>query len=161
MDTSNRFRVVRDVVCDDFMHLWRPLGQAGFQATPLAPRGAFPRSRMVIKQRGVSSVIQLEPGIQSGTFFAVGFWDFVTGATDGSLASLLDVRAHEFGCSRKGAARREGSCLAPRGLHRYIKPSYTTSRMTLKRLEVSTIVLAPSKYFWRPLVTPVTFQATE
>ena len=24
--TSNRFRVVTDVVYDDFMHLWRPLG---------------------------------------------------------------------------------------------------------------------------------------
>ena len=65
VDTSNRFRVVRDVVCDDFMHLWRPLGAKQLPSRLAAP---FHVPRMVIKRRGVSSVIQLEPGIQCGTF---------------------------------------------------------------------------------------------
>ena len=50
--------------------------------------------------------------------------------------------------TRDGAARREGTCLAPRGFPNCIKSSHTTSVTTLKRLERPTIVLVASKHFW-------------
>ena len=84
VDTSNRFRVVRDVVCDDFIRLWRPLGAKQLPSS-LATSSHVPR--IVIKQRGVSSITNLEYGIQSDTFL-----------------SFLDGHVHTLGCSRR---RRE------------------------------------------------------
>ena len=46
-----------------------------------------------------------------------------------------------------GTARCERTCLAPRGLHKCIKSSPTTSVTTLERLEAPTTVLASSKFF--------------
>ena len=65
VDTSNRFRVVGDVVCDDFMQFGRLLGAERVPARLAAP----PRVPwMVIEQPGVNSVTNVEPGIQSDTF---------------------------------------------------------------------------------------------
>ena len=64
-DTSNRFRVVSDIVYDDFMQWETPLG-----VEPVPSRLAAPPHVLctTIEQQGVSSVTNLEPGIQSGPF---------------------------------------------------------------------------------------------
>ena len=46
VDTSNRSRVVSNVVCDDFMQLERPLGAEQLPSRLAAPRGA---SRRLVK----------------------------------------------------------------------------------------------------------------
>ena len=58
-----------------------------------------------------------------------------------------------LGEAPRGAARREGTRSAPRGLSSCIKSSHTTLLTTLERLEVSTIVLVPSENFWYDNVT--------
>ena len=61
-DTSNRFRVVSNVMCDDFMQLESPLGAEqvpyGLAAPPRVPC-------TVIQQRDVSSVtnLSMEPKV--------------------------------------------------------------------------------------------------
>ena len=40
VDASNRFRVVSNVVCDDFMQFGSPLGAEQVPARLMAPRGA-------------------------------------------------------------------------------------------------------------------------
>ena len=140
LDTSNRFRVVTDVVCDDFMHSLRPLGAERVPSRLAAP----PRVPWkVIEQRGVSSVMRVAPGIQSGTFLVVKSKGKIL-VTKSTLTFFCLGRRDE---ARRGAARREGTRKTPRGLSHCIKSSYTTSVTTLKRLEVSTIVLVVSKFF--------------
>ena len=77
MGTFNRSGVVTDVVGDDFMHSERLLSAKQVHPRLAAPSGA---SRMVIEQRGLSSVTNLDPGIRIGVF------DFVTGPPGGGRA---------------------------------------------------------------------------
>ena len=67
VDTSNRFRVVSDVVCDDFMQFVKPLGAEQLPSRLAAPPHV---PCTTIKQGGVmvSTVTNLEHGIQSDTF---------------------------------------------------------------------------------------------
>ena len=57
VDTSNRCRVVSNVVCDDFMQLERPLGAEQLPSRLAAPCGASPSTRV----RGHSHPASSEP----------------------------------------------------------------------------------------------------
>ena len=79
MDTSNRFRVVSNIVCEDFMHSLRPLGAKQVPSRLAAP----PRVPwMVTEQRGVSSVTNVNCDLKND------FWIL------GLKSATLDYRHH-------------------------------------------------------------------
>ena len=112
MGTSNRFRVVTDVVYDDFMQWERPLGVARVPWRLAAPPHDSHVPYTAIEQQGVSSVTNLEPGIQSATW---GFYYRILRLRDWAQVSLLDAHAQDIGCS----GRRHESPQGARGLARH------------------------------------------
>ena len=92
MGTSNRFRVVTDVVCDDFMHSLRPLGSLASPSRVAAPRRV---PWMVVEQRGVS--------LRLGDF-TIGLCDLVTGLKSRCWMPVFATLA-----ARGGAAKRRNA----------------------------------------------------
>ena len=136
VDTSNRFRVVSDVVCDDFMQFVKPL-DAEQLPSRLAPRGASGLPKL-------GNTRSAQPGAKT--------MKTMNCHEARRLSEQTWYRAsRSSGRRRGGAARREGSCSASRGFTNCIKSSHTTSLTTLKRLEVSKTVLVPTNNFWYDL----------
>ena len=109
VDASNRFRVVSNVVCDDFVQSGKLLGVERVPSRLAATRGASPSSQ--VREHGHPAA-GLEPSHEVAKSYGKILWKSQNPMTGLTARCWLDGRVDEPGCS----GRRHEAPQGARGL---------------------------------------------